>query len=106
MGYEVTVVNNGHDAILAVDAANVEGRPYRIALLDLTIPGGMGGKEAVSIIRLKCPSLVTIAASGYSDDPIMAYPKQYGFEAGIAKPFAINELEALLTTLLEPSARE
>jgi PAS domain S-box-containing protein len=104
MGYEVTVVNNGHDAILAVDAALVDGRPYRVALLDLTIPGGMGGKEAVSILRQKCPSLVTIAASGYSDDPIMAYPKQYGFDAGIAKPFAINELQALLTALVEPGS--
>ncbi len=100
MGYEVTVVSDGREAIAAVDTAIAEERPFRFALLDLTIPGGMGGKDAVTEIRLKCPNIVAIAASGYSADPIMAYPEQYGFDASLEKPFGKPELEALLSALI------
>jgi PAS domain S-box-containing protein len=96
LGYTVTAVRDGQDAILAVDRANIEEKPFVVALMDLTIPGGMGGKDAISIIRPRCPKLVAIASSGYSDDPIMARPSDYGFTASIGKPFSLPELEALL----------
>jgi CheY-like chemotaxis protein len=96
MGYTVTTVQDGKAALLAVDQAIVEGHPITVALMDLTIPGGMGGKEAISLLRPKCPNLVAIASSGYSDDPIMAHPTQFGFNASLGKPFALPELAAVL----------
>ncbi|MGC4066859.1 MAG: PAS domain S-box protein [Polyangiaceae bacterium] len=96
LGYTVTAVRDGQDAILAIDRANIEANPFVVALMDLTVPGGMGGKDAISIIRPRCPNLVAIASSGYSDDPIMSRPTDYGFTASIGKPFSLPELEALL----------
>lgn len=96
MGYDVAVAKNGNDALLLVDKATFEGRPFKVALLDLTIPGGMGGKDAIAVIRPQHPDLIAIASSGYSDDPVMANPTEYGFTASLGKPFALPELASLL----------
>jgi PAS domain S-box-containing protein len=96
MGYQVSVARSGHDALLLVDQAILEGKPFKVALLDLTIPGGMGGKDTIAVIRPKLPDLIAIASSGYSEDPVMAHPTDYGFTASIGKPFALPELAALL----------
>jgi PAS domain S-box-containing protein len=96
MGYEVCVATNGHEALQLVDQATLEGRPFKVALLDLTIPGGMGGEDTLAIIRPRHPDMIAIAASGYSDNPIMANPTEYGFTASLGKPFSLTELAALL----------
>jgi CheY-like chemotaxis protein len=96
MGYEVSVARNGHDALLLVDQAILEKKPFKVALLDLTIPGGMGGKDTIAIIRPKLPDIIAIASSGYSEDPVMAHPTDYGFTASLGKPFALPELASLL----------
>ena len=66
------------------------------ALFDLTIPGQMGGKEAVIEIRKICPDIPIFASSGYSEDAIMANPTEFGFTDSIAKPFKLEELSNLL----------
>jgi CheY-like chemotaxis protein len=96
MGYEVTSVQNGEEAVAIFQRFESEGNPIRVAVLDLTIPGGMGGKEVIARVRPICPSLVAIAASGYSEDPVMANPEDYYFTASLGKPFSVNELEAVL----------
>lgn len=101
MGYHVTAVRSGEEAVAAVEQAEREGRPFRLALLDLTIPGGMGGKEAISLIRPKCPDLIAVASSGYSEDPVMARPGDFGFTASLPKPFAAPQLAELLSSLGE-----
>ena len=65
-------------------------------IFDLTIPGGMGGKQATEIIRKNNIQVPIIVASGYSDDPIMANPQKYGFTASISKPFSHKELQNIL----------
>lgn len=104
MGYEVSAVPNGNEAVAAVERANLDGRPFTVALLDLTIPGGMGGKEVLALIRPQCPNLIAIAASGYSEDPVMARPVDFGFTASLCKPFALSELADLLGALSRPEA--
>ncbi len=104
LGYEVTTVRCGEDAISSAELAVTEGRPYSIALLDLTVPGGLGGRDVVLRLREKMPALIAIAASGYSEDPIMASPEEFGFHAGLAKPFALAELSALLERLIQKRA--
>ena len=71
---------------------------FAIALIDLTVPGAMGGQEAIAHIRSLCPDLFAVASSGYSDDPIMTEPLEFGFSASLPKPFAISDLESLLKT--------
>ncbi|MCW5212002.1 response regulator, partial [Desulfobulbus sp. TB] len=61
-------------------------------ILDLTIPGGMGGKETAQKILQLDPEAKLIVASGYSNDPVMAEYSEYGFRAAVAKPFTLNEL--------------
>jgi DNA-binding NtrC family response regulator len=65
-------------------------------ILDLTIAGGMGGKEAIVEIRRIAPDLTVLVASGYADDPVMASPALFGFTDSICKPFGISELSGLL----------
>jgi two-component system, cell cycle sensor histidine kinase and response regulator CckA len=104
MGYDVTTVAEGKDAVLAIECSLVESEPFVLALMDLTIPGGIGGKEAVAAIRGKCPALIAIATSGYSEDPIIAQPTRFGFDANLAKPFSPKELANVLANHV-PGAR-
>jgi PAS domain S-box-containing protein len=99
MGYEVTTVSDGQAAVAACERSVAEGQRYVVAILDLTVPGGMGGKEAIARIRVECPDLVAIASSGYSEDPIMSRPQEYGFSASLPKPFSSAELAAVLESV-------
>ena len=68
--------------------------------MDLTIPGGMGGKEAVQELLKIDPQAKAIVSSGFSNDPVMADYKSYGFSGMVAKPFMIQELEAVLQEII------
>lgn len=76
--------------------AREEGVPYVAVIMDLTIPGGMGGKEAVWGVREIDPAAKVFVSSGYSSDPVMADYRGHGFDGVIAKPFLYEEMvEAL-----------
>jgi len=68
--------------------------------MDLTVPGGMGGKVAVKKLREIDPAAKVIVFSGYSNDPIMANYREYGFDGVIAKPFTIDEFTDAIDTIL------
>ena len=72
------------------------GDPFATVILDLTVPGGMGGKEVMSRLLQIDPQVKAIVSSGYSDDPIMANYQTYGFTEVIAKPYTIAELDKVL----------
>ena len=84
-----------------VAAGEIAEPGFVAALFDLTVPGGMGGKEAVKQIRGLCESIPIFASSGYSEDPIMADPQAYGFTDSIAKPFKMDDLARLLATYVK-----
>jgi CheY-like chemotaxis protein len=96
LGYAVTAVGTGEEAIDATRAAQGAGTPFAVALLDLTIPGAMGGREAIVELRRLAPDLLAIASSGYSDDSVMAQPTLFGFTASLGKPFTGKELAEAL----------
>lgn len=91
-GYEVDAVENGHEAVLRYHKALDEGNPYRAVIFDLTIPGAMGGLEAMKILKEMDPKIRGIVSSGYSHDPVMADPTAHGFAGAIHKPFKISQL--------------
>jgi len=96
LGYEVTVAKNGAEAIFLATDAMKRGESYDAIIMDLTIPGGMGGKEAASRLQaLDCSSKM-IASSGYSNDPVLSEYKKYGFCAIAPKPYGIEELRNIL----------
>lgn len=92
LGYEVAFAGDGKDAIEAYQKAMDSGRPYDIVIMDLTIPAGMGGKDAIKKLLDIDPGAKAIVSSGYSNDSIMSEFAKYGFAAVIAKPYRISDL--------------
>jgi PAS domain S-box-containing protein len=92
LGYEVSSAADGKEAIEMYRQAMDEGRPFDVVITDLTIPGGMGGKEAIERLREIDPHVKGIVSSGYSSDPIMANYQDFGFRAVVTKPYDLSEL--------------
>jgi CheY-like chemotaxis protein len=104
LGYDVIGTCDGAEAIARASSLMGEGKRLTAALLDLTVRSGKGGRETVGPLRELLPRLPIIASSGYSDDPVMAEPTQFGFSACLRKPFRLNELADLLTRLIAQAA--
>ena len=96
LGYEVESVTNGEAAIARYELARAQGQPFSAVIMDLTVPGGMGGKEAVGELRSRDPACRVLVSSGYSNDPVMADFAGYGFCGVISKPYRLAELGAAL----------
>jgi len=92
LGHEPVLVSDGAQAISVYKDMKALGTPVDIVIMDLTIPGGMGGQEAAERLLQIDPGAKIIVSSGYSNDPIMAEYKKYGFCCAIAKPFDLKEL--------------
>ncbi len=102
VGYEVTITSDGTQAIQEHKKAKNKGAPFDAVILDLTVSGGMGGKEAIKQLREIDPKVRAIASSGYATDPIMSNHRKYGFRAVVAKPYRVDELEKTLQGVLKP----
>ncbi|MBN1413309.1 MAG: PAS domain S-box protein [Spirochaetales bacterium] len=100
MGYDVVCCKDGKEAIDIMVKSSEGQEEFQMLILDLTIPGGMGGLEAIREIRKINPDIKAVASSGYSSDPVMAHPKSYGFTASIIKPYRIQDIAELLEQLL------
>jgi len=99
LGFRVTTCQNGEQAVRLYTGARDAGLPFAAVLLDLTVPGGMGGIEAASRIRAVDPSAHLIVSSGYSNDPVMAACRAYGFSAAITKPYRERDLARILASV-------
>ncbi|MFZ5952947.1 MAG: PAS domain S-box protein [Candidatus Rifleibacteriota bacterium] len=100
MGYEVITACSGSEAIENHLREISQGRPLSAMIFDLTIPGEMGGKEAIGLVRQIDPDTPVFVASGYAEDPVMRSPAEYGFTASICKPFRRAELIGMLQKYL------
>jgi len=100
MGFTVVHASDGKEAVDLF--AQVMGTPsaFILVILDLTIPGGMGGRETMSKLLKIDPRVRAIASSGYSEDPVMARPREFGFKAGLVKPYRREELIEALRKVL------
>ena len=95
-GYEVVLAEDGAEAIRFYQEAKAVETPIDLIIMDLTIPGGIGGKEAVKEIHKIDPAAKVIVSSGYSNDPVMADFAKYGFCAALVKPVQIQELREVV----------
>jgi PAS domain S-box-containing protein len=100
-GYQVVRVKDGREALEFFAEAQKSGQPIAAMLFDLTVPGAMGGKEAIAELRKLSTTVPVFVASGYADDPVMAVPQEYGFNGSIPKPFTSRELSELLNAHLK-----
>jgi len=96
LGYEVATARHGMEALGLVQAARDEGRPFEAVILDLTIPGGMGGAETLRRLLALDPEVPAIASSGYASDPVMANYRSFGFREALAKPYGMAQLSRVL----------
>jgi PAS domain S-box-containing protein len=104
LGLEFESASDGREAIERYRAAKEAGRPFDLVIMDLTIPGGMGGKEAISILRKYDPGVKAIVSSGYSSDLAMADFREHGFSGMVAKPYDIGRLTAVIHEVLKEPA--
>ncbi len=100
LGYEAHAANDGEEAITRYLQAQKDGQPFDLVIMDLTVPGGMGGKEAIAHLRQIDPQIKAVVSSGYANDPIMANFGEYGFCGVAPKPFGLQELSQLLQMIL------
>ncbi len=100
LGYEVIESRDGEEALEKYRQALLSGTPFDVVILDLTVPGGMGGKEAIAALLKMDPAVKAIVSSGYSHDPIMADFRTYGFSGVIPKPYSFDKLGSTVRALL------
>ena len=99
-GYEVDVAEDGEKAIELYVEARGAGKPYRAVIFDLTIPGGLGGMETMKVLKEIDPEIKGIVISGYSQDPVMSNPEEYGFAVALQKPYNITRLTHILSMII------
>lgn len=104
-GYQVALTTDGAEAILLYKQAKYSEEPFDIIIMDLTVPGGMGGQEAIAHLRNFDPEVKVVISSGYADDPIMSDYERYGFVGVVTKPYKIDELNEVLQKVVNPSQR-
>jgi DNA-binding NtrC family response regulator len=100
MGYETDVADNGETALRKFAEGLSTGKRLDAAILDLTVKGGLGGREIVNRMTGLDPRIKVIASSGFADDPAMGDPAAFGFAGVLAKPYTWETLKNLLDDLL------
>jgi PAS domain S-box-containing protein len=104
-GYETEVASDGAEAIARYKQAKKKRQPFDAVIMDLTIPGGMDGKETMKCLLDIDPQVKAIVSSGYANDPVMADYRQYGFMGVVVKPFKMVELTEVLHQVLTTPTR-
>jgi CheY-like chemotaxis protein len=99
-GYEVEVVKKGEDVLERLNATKDSDSSFSAVIMDLTVPGGLGGRETLPLLREVDGEIPVLVSSGYSSDAVMSDPATHGFDGSVAKPFRAKELLAELSRVL------
>jgi PAS domain S-box-containing protein len=100
LGYSVVAARDGQEAVALFAREREAGRTPIAVLLDLTVPGGMGGLEAGKAIRTLSPDVAIVVLSGYAHEPVMAEPERHGFSGSLSKPFTPSEMRSVLARVV------
>jgi PAS domain S-box-containing protein len=103
LGLDVELARDGAETVQKFAAAHSAGRPFDLVVMDLTVPGGMGGREAIGQLRQIDPGVRAIVSSGYSNDPVLADHRAYGFSGVVAKPYRADDFARVLRAVLRES---
>jgi nitrogen-specific signal transduction histidine kinase/ActR/RegA family two-component response regulator len=99
-GYSLANAPGGREAIELYKQALEADEPFDLVIMDLTIPGGVGGIQAIKELLTLNPNARAIVSSGYAEDPAMANPTAYGFKDAVAKPYSKNDLREVVARVL------
>ncbi len=102
-GYFCQTAKDGEEALRLFKQAQIAGDPFAAVILDLTIPGGLGGKDVIIKLLDLDPLVRAIVVSGYSNDPVLANYQDYGFKGRVAKPFNLVDLSSVLNSVIQES---
>jgi PAS domain S-box-containing protein len=101
VGYDVSTTGDGEEAVEQYTRAREAGVPFDAVILDLTVPGKMGGQEAIKKLIEIDPEVRAIASSGYSTDPVISDFRNYGFRGVVVKPYKLSELREVLLEIVD-----
>ncbi len=103
-GYRITSVKDGHEAIKAYRLAKENGAPFDIVIMEFTIPGSMGGEEAIKYLKAIDQGVKAIVSSGYHNDPVLTNYHQYGFRGAMVKPYKLDELNEMIYKIINATS--
>ena len=100
LGYSVMFAREGAAAIEIYKNEKAAGVPFDLVILDLSVPDGMGGKEAIGLLKAFDPDVKAVISTGFSNDPVVLDFASYGFSGKLTKPYKINDLKTVLEQLI------
>jgi CheY-like chemotaxis protein len=101
LGYDVMFAKEGATAIELYKKEKAAGVPFDVVIFDLSVPDGMGGKEAIGLLMAFDPGIKAIVSTGYANDPAVLDFASYGFSGKLTKPYKINDLKNILMQLIK-----
>jgi signal transduction histidine kinase/ActR/RegA family two-component response regulator len=104
MGHRVVCATNGREALHYYGDALKANTPFDAVIIDLTVPGSMGGLETLKELLKMDPCVKAIVSSGYSNNPVMSQFSRYGFKGVVTKPYNFDELNAVLARVMNPDS--
>jgi two-component system cell cycle sensor histidine kinase/response regulator CckA len=104
LGYEVTTCTDGSQAIAAFAKAKSQNEPFDVVMMDLVIPNGVGGQDAVHTIKQIDPNARVLASSGHLEHPVMVDHKKFGFNAVLEKPYKLEKLQQVIEAVVNAPA--
>lgn len=96
LDYDAMVARDGAAALELYKHEKEAGAPFDLVILDLSVPEGLGGKDAIALLKAYDPAVKAIVSTGYSHDPAVLEFKQYGFSGTLSKPYKISDLKEIL----------
>jgi CheY-like chemotaxis protein len=96
LGYETKEAPEGRTALALFKEAKEQGEPFAAVILDLMVPGGMGGQETVRLLQQLDPGVKAIVSSGYAKEPVVESFQDYGFVASLPKPYSLEQIGLVL----------
>ncbi len=99
LGYDTTLVPDGREAVERYRRAMAEKRPFDLVILDLTVPGGMGGEETIAELKKIDPQVRAVVSTGYSNSPVAAQYERYGFVGFIPKPYNVEDIGRIMAAV-------
>ena len=105
LGHSATTARTGEAALQLHEEAAARGKPFDLVIIDLVNKLGMGGQELMAALRERDPAIVAVVCSGYSDHPIMANHRSFGFSGCLTKPISVEDLKTALREAMELQPR-
>ncbi|WP_421909532.1 hybrid sensor histidine kinase/response regulator [Methanolacinia petrolearia] len=105
-GFDVEAALHGAEAIRIYQQSKILKKSIDVFVMNLTVPGGLGGVETIALLREFDPDILAIVSSGYSNDPVMADFREYGFDAVLPKPYNIEDLVRLINRLVSEKEKK